>query len=297
MNEINFKHFNKLKNRYWKTYHSLDPIELINDLDNKINFIENKDFGPEDEFISTTQAKIVINGLLVKIYYFIKNSIIHTNEKQYISSIALLRLCLEHIVMLSYFENKLSTYLKDNNFNDLLVLLHTFCMGSRIMFVNVKDQSIQKKKFSTRSEHVSEALRYFDKRYGGGVQLIYDMLSDHSHVTPTSSVRMLYRQNKWDQNEPKVSFKRVKLSTISNSHEKLASGGIETILQIKNLIKGDIIDKEEELSKVLEEKGKIMEVNSMLDPNFYNIIENISYQHDILIEEFKEKLKKYIKIK
>ena len=85
MTQENFKHFNKLKNRYWKFKNSLETSEVVRDFTNKINNIENKDLGPGDDFKITTQARIIINGLALKIYYFLKHSIIYTNDKQYIS--------------------------------------------------------------------------------------------------------------------------------------------------------------------------------------------------------------------
>ena len=73
MTQENFKHFNKLKNRYWKFKNSLEISEVVRDFTNKINNIENKDLGPGDDFKITTQARIIINGLALKIYYFLKH--------------------------------------------------------------------------------------------------------------------------------------------------------------------------------------------------------------------------------
>ena len=127
-----------------------------------------------------------------------KHSIIYTDDKQYISAIALSRLCLEHLVMMSLFQTRLSSYIQDNDLKSLVILLHSFSMGQRIIFKYVDSEDKEQKRFASRAEHVSEALRQFDKKYGGGVQLLYDMYSEHSHVTPTSSVRMLYEREKWD---------------------------------------------------------------------------------------------------
>jgi len=298
MKDYEFEHFRNLQNRYWKTLVPIDPKELIEIFTNKVDKIEKRDFGKnEDIFIITTQAKIILNGLSLKIYYFLKKSILYTEIKEYISAIALSRLCLEHLVMLSYFEEKLSAYLNENNFQGLQILLHSFCIGQRILFIDLLDKDTDKKIFTTRAEHVSSALRAFDKKYGGGVQLIYDMYSDHSHVTPTSSVRMLYRQKRWDENEPIVNFKNVKLSTLSNSNEKLASGGIETLLQIYKIVETNVINKEVELSKLLEVKGQVIELNSELNPNFNEALQKISYEHDKLIDGFFSKLKKYSEFK
>ena len=129
MTQENFKHFNKLKNRYWKFKNSLETSEVVRDFTNKINNIENKDLGPGDDFKITTQARVIINGLALKIYYFLKHSIIYTNDKQYISAIALSRLCLEHLVMMSLFQTRLSSYIQDNDLKSLEILLHSFCMG------------------------------------------------------------------------------------------------------------------------------------------------------------------------
>ena len=111
-------------------------------------------------------------------------------------------------------------------------------------------RKIKNKKICIKAEHVSEALRQFDKKYGGGVQLLYDMYSEHSHVTPTSSVRMLYRQEKWDTSEPVQNFYKVRLSSISNSNEKLACGGIETLLTVYENVKVNTIDKENEIANL-----------------------------------------------
>ncbi len=291
-----FKHFNKLTSRYWVNKNFVDPTELVRDLTNKINDIENKDIGPGDEFKITTQARIIINGLALKIYYFLKNAILHTNDKQYISAIALLRLCLEHLVMISLFQNKLSSYIKDDDLTSLEVLLHTFCMGERIMFVTLKTNKDQKQ-FTSRAEHVSEALRQFDKKYGGGVQLIYDMFSDHSHVTPTSSVRMLYRQEKWDKSEPIQNFEKVRLSSISNSHEKIACGGIETLLNLFDIVKVDTIYKENEIANLLEKKGQQLLLNVSLNPNYRELISKLIKEHNDQVGEFHSKLKKYIEFR
>ena len=154
-----------------------------------------------------------------------------------------------------------------------------------------------KKRFTSRAEHVTEALREFDKKHGGGVQLLYDMYSDHSHVTPTSSVRILYRQKRWDQNEPIQNFHKVKLSTISNSNEKLACGGIETLLNIFDIVKAGTIDKESEIANLLEKKGEQLELNFSLNPNSRNIVKKMIDEHNEMVEEFQSKLKKYIDFK
>ena len=104
MKEKEFEHFRKLQTRYWIT-EKIHPKDLIDGFTKKINHIENRVFGKsEDDFSGQTQIKIILNGLSLKIYYFLKQSIIYTQNKEYISAIALLRLCLEHIVMLSHFE-------------------------------------------------------------------------------------------------------------------------------------------------------------------------------------------------
>ena len=56
MTQENFRHFNKLKNRYWKFKNSLEISEVVRDFTNKINNIENKDLGPGDDF-KITQAR------------------------------------------------------------------------------------------------------------------------------------------------------------------------------------------------------------------------------------------------
>ena len=296
--DIKFEHFCKLQKRYWEISPLINPEDLINTFTTKIEEIEKRDFGKkEDKYIITTQAKIILNGLILKVYYFLKNSILHSENKQYISAISLLRLCIEHMVMLSYFEDKLSTYLKESKFEALLVLLHSFSHGQRIMFINLIDADTNKKVFSSRAEHVSDALRLFDKKFGGGIQLIYDMFSDHTHVTPTSAVRMLLRQKNWQQNEIKINYDKINLSTTSNSHEKLACGGVETLLQFLKIIDGNIIYKQNELWKSLEIKGNLMELNEKVNPDFYKTVDFLTSEHDAMIGDFMAKLEKYKKLR
>ena len=165
------------------------------------------------------------------------------------------------------------------------------------MFKYVDREDKEQKRFASRAEHVSEALRQFDKKYGGGVQLLYDVYSEHSHVTPTSAVRMLYRQEKWDTSEPVQNFSKVRLSSISNANEKLACGGIETLLTIYANIKANTIDKENEIAKVLESKGKQLELNLSLNPNYHDDVSDVISEHNKVVEEFKSKLIKYVKFK
>ena len=288
MKEIEFKHFRTLQTRYWIT-EKIHPKDLIDGFTKKINHIENRVFGKsEDDFSGQTQIKIILNGLSLKIYYFLKQSIIYTQNKEYISAIALLRLCLEHIVMLSHFEGKLSSYIKENNIEAIQILLFSFCVGERIFYVDSNNKSTGKKRFTSRAEHVSDALRTFDKKHKRfGVQIYYDTLSSHSHVSPTSSVRLLYRQKIWNVAEPRVDLKKVRLSTTSNSHERLASVAIEDLNVILNFIEKDVIDKEDELVKSIQEyvgwaKGEI-------NPEVISFMND----HDKLVEDYLFKLSKY----
>ena len=238
-----FINLKKLQNRYWVTKPLLDLELLLNNISKKITFIEEREFGvDEDVYIITTKAKIIINGLSLKIYSFIKEAIILIDQKKYIAVISLLRLCVEHLVMLKYFFDTLKKYVENKNIKSLKILLFSFTMGERIYYVDAEDKTTGKREFTTRAEHVLTALRYFDKKYINeqfGIQNIYDVLSNHTHVSPTSSVRMLYRQKRWDVNEPIQNFRRVKLSTISNSHEKTSLVGLELILPILDRIEND----------------------------------------------------------
>ena len=54
--------------------------------------------------------------------------------------------------------------------------------------------------------------------------------------------------------EPVQNFYKVKLSSISNSNEKLACGGIEKLLIIFDTVKVNTIDKEIEIANLLERK-------------------------------------------
>ena len=69
--------------------------------------------------------------------------------------------------MMSLFQTRLSSYIQDNDLKSLEILLHSFCMGERIMFKYVDTEDKKQKRFASRAEHVSEALRQFDKKYGG----------------------------------------------------------------------------------------------------------------------------------
>ena len=288
MKEKEFKHFRKLQNRYWIT-ERFHPKDLIDGFTKKINHIENRVFGKsEDDFSGQTQIKIILNGLSLKIYYFLKQSIIYTQNKEYISAIALLRLCLEHIVMLSHFEGKLSSYIKENNIKAIQMLLLSFFAGERIFYVDLNNKKTGKKLFTSRAEHVSDALRTFDKKHKGfGVQIYYDILSSHSHVSPTSSVRMLYRQKIWHVPEPKINFKKVRLSTTSNSHEKVTSVAIEYLNDMLNFIEKDVIDKESELVKSIQ--NYVRWAKGEVDPKVISLLK----EHDNLVGDYLSKLAKY----
>ena len=156
----------------------------------------------------------------------------------------MIRLCIEHVVMLSYFKEKLSFYIEKNNLKSLEVLLHSYTMGRRFMYVDTVDKKTNTKSFTTRAEHINDALRAFDKKYKVGVQFSYDEFSEQTHATPTSSVRMLYRQKDWRIDEPRIDFSKQRtLSTTSNSHEKMACGGIEKLVILYEIIYSNVVNK------------------------------------------------------
>lgn len=299
--ETNFNHFRKLQARYWLQSPLPDPNDLVKEFTKKISNIENKEFGvSEDTYIVTTQAKLVLNGLALKIFYFMKHSIIYVENKQYISSIALLRLCLEHLVMLSHFEGKLTNYIEKKDHTALQVLLHSFSMGERIFYVDIVDKHSGRKVFSSRAEHVNEALRFFDQKYqnyGLGVQLLYDLFSNHSHVTPTSALRMLYRQKIWNKSEPNADFRNMRISTESNSHEKLACGGIELIQRVLEVVEEEVLSKEPRMSEELEKTGRVIELNLAINPNSNYTLNKLLSGHDKLARNFLSKIEKYGKPK
>lgn len=292
---MKFEHFKKLQSRYWVGDTFSDPEELCKELSKKITSIEDRSFGvDEDVYIVTTQAKIIIHGLSLKIYEFIHQSIYLIENKQYITAIAILRLCLEHIAMLCFFYDKVQLNISNNDRLALRLLLISFCMGERIYFVDTSEKNSGKKVFSTRAEHVSSALRHFDKKYHGfGIQACYDLLSNHSHVSPTSSVRMLYRQKVWNKAEPTIDWRRIKLSTKSNSNEKTASAGVQIITVLFLFLEKKILNKQSILYKKLEEIGENIELNSNFNKTEDETIESVLSSHDQLVFEHLEKLKKY----
>ncbi len=290
-----FKNFKKLQSRYWLQKPLPDPAELRDHFSKRISSIENRDFGvDEDIYIVTTQTKIIINGLSIKIYEFIKDSIKFINNRNYIAAISILRLCIEHIAMLCFFNDKLQGNIKKNDRFAIRLLLHSFCMGERIYFVEVGDKITGEKKFSTRAEHISSALRHFDKKYSGlGIQLTYDILSNHTHVSPTSSVRMLCRQKVWDEPEPEVDWRRVRLSTKSNSHEQIASVYLETVLILFKVADTEVLKKQKKLYENMEQIGKQIELASKINPKEETTLRQILSEHDRGVQNFLNKLEKY----
>jgi len=292
---MKFENFTKLQSRYWIHTPLLDPDLLHKDFSRKIMSIEGRDFGvDEDTYIATTQAKIIINGLALKIYEFLRDSISLIETSQYIATISLLRLCLEHIAMLCLFHDRLLDNIEKKDRLALRVLLTSFCMGERIFFVEATDKESGKRIFSTRSEHLNSALRHFDRNYTGhGIQTAYDILSNHTHVSPTSSVRMLYRQKVWNKSEPNVDWRRVRLSTKSNSHQKTASVGMEMLLGFFKVAEKEVLEKQETLWKLLEKVGKQIELNSSVSSKEDQIVQEMMSRHDSFVQDFLKKLEKY----
>lgn len=293
---MQFEHFQKLQARYWLPGHLLDPTVLFRDVSKKIAAIENRNFGvDEDSYLVTTKAKIIINGLSLKIYEFIKNTIVFIEEKQYIAAISVLRLCIEHIVMMSYFEGKLTNHIEKKDLVRLQILLFSFCMGERVFYVEAEGKCSEKKLFSTRAEHVNSALRFFDRKYkkhAPGIQILYDQFSNHTHVSPTSAVRMLYRQKVWNKSEPNVNFKNVKLSTKSNSMEKFASVGLELVLDRLKHVETDVVNKEKEISKRLENIGKTIVLIEKVNPEYFQEVSQTIALHDEAVKEYYEPLER-----
>jgi hypothetical protein len=296
---MDFQHFDKLKQRYCDAdFSKTNTSAIVSELQQKKSLIENREFGKvEDEYVHTTQIKIIVSGLFLKIYHFLEKSIHHTSSKDYISAIAIHRLCLEHIVMASMVMNQIHDHLVNEDYLNFFALLHTFCMGERIYFVEAKDREYGGKRFSTRAEHVGTALRVFDKKYrdeGYGVQLIYDMLSNHSHVSPTSSLRMLYRQKIYNVPETKADFSRVNLSTISNSNEKLAVGMVEYLYsKLLKVIENDKICLIENRIEEYEKFSKLIELKTSFDSSKFNELEEMLKLHDKAVQDFRGKLDKY----
>ena len=292
---MEFKNFRRLQARYWVQTPLSDPSLLHSEFSKNINAIEVRDFGvDEDTYVITTQAKIVINGLALKIYEFLRDSILLVESKQYVATISLLRLCLEHIAMLCLFNNKLHDQIAKNDRLSLRLLVESFCMGERIFFVDAIEKDTGKKQFSTRAEHVNSALRHFDRKYSGyGIQTTYEVLSNHTHVSPTSSVRMLCRQKVWNKDEPQVDWRRVRLSTKSNSHEKTAAVFVEILLKFLNVAETEVLNKQSGLFELLEKMGKQIEFNSQVNSKENRIIQEMMSRHDKHVQDFLSKLEKY----
>ena len=292
---MTFPNFKKLQSRYWVQTPLPDPAVLVKEFSEKIYEIEKRDFGVgEDTYVITTQAKIVINGLALKIYEFLRDSILLVESKQYVATISLLRLCLEHIAMLCFFNDKLHDHISKNDRLSLRLLLTSFCMGERIFFVDATEKDTGKKVFSTRAEHLNSALRHFDRKHSGhGIQTTYDILSNHTHVSPTSSVRMLYRQKVWNKDEPKVDWRRVRLSTKSNSHEKTAAAGVEVLLKFFKVAETEVLKEQSGLFELLEKMGKQIELNSRVNSKEDRIVQEMMSRHDKHVQDFLSKLEKY----
>jgi len=121
----------------------------------------------------------------------------------------------------------------------------------------------------------------------------YDLFSNHLHVSPTSSVRMLYRQKIWDKNERKINWRRVRISTKSNSNEKLASGGIDMLLPLRNLVERDVVANLDAVSVKLEKIGKEIYLQNKINQNADKEIYEMLSMHDRLVVDFLGKLEKY----
>ena len=99
---------------------------------------------------------------------------------------------------------------------------------------------------------------------------------------------MLFRQKVWNVDEPYTDYKKVRLSTISNSHEKTASVGVEILNTLLDVVAKDVIDKESELAKSFE-RIVIMDSNNEISPSVRELIKG----HDEAAQEYLAKLKKY----
>ena len=69
---------------------------------------------------------------------------------------------------------------------------------------------------NTKFEEKHDERVKFDAHPFGKVVGVSKSPQTSPHVSPTSSVRMLYRQKVWNKSEPKVDWRRVRLSTKSN---------------------------------------------------------------------------------
>ena len=70
-------------------------------------------------------------------------------------------------------------------------------------------------------------------------------------------------------------------------------------LEIREVVRDftNKIDKENEIAKVLESKGKQLELNLSLNPNYHDDVSDVISEHNKVVEEFKSKLIKYVKFK
>ena len=209
--------------RWWPSDLRTFEIKAFLDAnDERIENIELRQFGrTEDEWVWTTQLKAVFDGQRLRLLDLVNSSIRSAARGEYTSSIVQSRIILEQIAVLDYAAQRFIKILTKRAFLDFVATLETFMRGHQMFYFAVGQTD--KSKIKSRSIHVEDALRQHDKRHKCGIQLAYFQLSDHAHVTPTSSFRMLLRQKKWDVSE-ELNVHNFKLSKRSTSCEKLAVG-------------------------------------------------------------------------
>lgn len=209
--------------RWWPSdLRTCEIEEFVSANEDSIASIESRQFGRrEDEWVWTTKLKAIFDGQRLRLLDLVNSSVRSAARGEYISSIVQSRIILEQIAVLDFAAQRFVKILEERASLDFVATLESFERGHQLFYFSVERPD--KSKIKSRSVHVEDALRQHDKRHRCGIQEAYFTLSDHAHVTPTSSFRMLLRQKKWDVSE-EFDVHNFKLSKRSTSCEKLAVG-------------------------------------------------------------------------
>lgn len=279
--------------RWWPS--DLRTFEMKGFLDtneDEIAKIESRQFGrKEDEWVWTTKIKAIFDGQRLRLLDLVNSSIRSAARGEYTSSIVQSRIILEQIAVLDYSAHRFVKILEDRAFVDFVATLESFMRGHQMFYFSV--EQADKAKIKSRSVHVEDALRQHDKRNNRGIQLAYYELSDHAHVTPTSSFRMLLRQKKWDVSE-ELDEHNFKLSKRSTSCEKLAVGIHAYIIfnllpTVENVYFRIYESRETEWIGFFQSLQLLLKTN----PDVENKMQSFLQIQNVLLDEHFKQLRKY----
>ena len=200
--------------------------EVQNFLKDHVSQIENEQFGNKnkEEYFITIKSRLIASGFLLKIFHLLERSIEYINQKDFISSIAINRVCLEHQVMFIFAIDKIFDYVETKDHFGLQVIIETLMRGNRKFFTEVMriapGKKNQPKKLKSRNENVMTGFRHIKDKYPicSDIDAFNDGMAESCHVSPTSTLRMLYRQKHWNRGEPRNNLINARLSIISNSN-------------------------------------------------------------------------------